>query len=101
MSGPINSGGPAFPCEVPADYRDTEPTKFPGMTLRDWFAGNERIDDNEEFGVQILESLVGPRPEGTWSSNPLEWLDWDSRWRAAIRYSRADAMIAARKGGAK
>jgi len=39
VSQQIDDGGPAFPCEALANHRDTEATKFRGMSLRDWFAG--------------------------------------------------------------
>lgn len=67
-----------------------------GMTLRDWFAGNEKIDQSEDLGWPLLEALAGPRPQGDWSSNPLEWFAWGNKWQALVRYARADAMLAAR-----
>ena len=100
MSGQIDDGGSAFPLCVP-DYHDDRPHLQNGMSLRDWFAGQERIDQAEEFGWELLEALAGPRPSGDWKRNAMEWFDWSNRWQAAVRYARADAMIAARKGGAK
>ena len=40
MSTPINDGGPAFPYFNP----DTE-VVYPGMSLRDWFAGQATAND--------------------------------------------------------
>lgn len=69
------------------------------LTLRDYLASQERIYESEGFGWPLLEALAGRRPIGTWDSNPLEWFDWSNRWQAVVKYARADAMIAARKGG--
>ena len=70
-----NDGGPAFPCvgEGVGDpmYHD------PGMTLRDYFAG------------QALAGVMVASPEGGWCG-----------W-AHDAYKLADAMLAARGGGAK
>lgn len=100
----IDDGGPAFPCgpfgqtmhgEDGREWHQCD--RLPGMTLRDWFASQERIDQSEEFGWPLLEALAGPRPKGDWNSNPLEWFDWSNKWQAAVRYYRADAMIEMRK----
>ena len=66
-----------------------------GMSLRDYFAAAERIDAEEEWTVQQMELLVGPSPAGGFQSP--EWLPWEAKWRAALRYMRADAMLAARE----
>jgi hypothetical protein len=65
------------------------------MSLRDYFAAVEKIDAEEVWTEQQMESLVGPSPAGGFRSP--EWLLWDARWRAALRYMRADAMLAARE----
>lgn len=97
-----NDGGPAFP-GLRRHVSDNcfEPISEGGMTLRDWFAGQERIDNEEDFGWPLLEALAGPRPSGTSGSNPLEWFHWSNTWQAKVRWARADAMLAAREGGAK
>lgn len=28
------------------------------------------------------------------TNNPMAWIVWEAKWRAAMRYIRADAMIA-------
>lgn len=101
MSEPINDGGPAFPCEVYLSPQDTMPTKRPGMTLRDYIAVHERVETMEDIAWAVAEALAGPRPPGTYQSNPLEWFAWTNKWTAAVRYARADAMLQARKGGAE
>lgn len=110
MSVP-NNGGPAFPQALtfdPAGEARTPGMYFAnaeGMTLRDYFAANENIAEYDfpEAGIpmSVAESLAGPIPDGAWVKNPLETMKWEARWRAAIRYIRADAMIAAREGGSK
>lgn len=67
MSTPINDGGPAFP--VP-QYRNT----LPGMSLRDWFAG------------QALAGIMANADNG--------WADHNELSNTAFIY--ADAMLAAR-----
>lgn len=75
VSSEIDWGGQAFPTEG-GDQSGLYPD--PGMSLRDWFAG------------QALSSV------GSF------WSDEDTRIEYARRsYLMADAMIAARKEGAK
>ena len=70
----INDGGPAYPCNwmdfQPATGEQVIREQFPGMSLRDYFAG------------QVLSGLVG----GTIGP------DQDAEYA----YITADAMIAAR-----
>ena len=41
MNTPINDGGPAFPLPPEVGMsRFDNPGAYPGMTLRDWFAGH-------------------------------------------------------------
>jgi hypothetical protein len=67
------------------------------MSLRDWFAGMEKIDVSEDFGWELLEALSGPRPKGDWKTNPLEWFEWSNNWQAKVKFARADAMLSARE----
>ena len=57
----IDDGGPAFPVAGGC-------VSSPGMSLRDWFAGQERIDPNDEFGVGLCEALAPP-PD----PDPVAW----------------------------
>lgn len=70
----LNDGGPAFPRE---EMRVTGGKEYvavqPGMSLRDWFAG------------QALAGLLANRIKDT----PEKW--------AAVSYVLADAMLAARE----
>lgn len=93
----IDDGGLAFPgtrsqqvCTV-ADYglSDDESPVFgevqhPGMTLRDWFAGQALAGD---FAAQ--NEVTGEYTNGTSDETALS--------RAKLFYRMADAMIAARK----
>ena len=73
----IEDGGPAFPSEQSETQDGTwNQTYDPGMSLRDWFAGQALAD---------LASL-------TESNSDIAI--------AKTAYRIADAMIAARKGGA-
>lgn len=99
-------GGTAFPViSSTGDPRDGVYFRE-CMSLRDYFAANERLDDLMQADGRVLEKLVqelgGTPPDGRWRDNPVEMLKWEAKWRAAIRYIRADAMLAAREkaGGA-
>jgi hypothetical protein len=93
----IDDGGPAFPFG-----QISEATGQPingcfseGMSLRDWFAGNERIVD-EGSNWELCEALAGKRPDGDWKSDPIAWQIWCATWQAKLRYIHADAMLKAR-----
>jgi len=97
-----NDGGPAFPVHPNMDNAELQ-----GMSLRDWFAGQEQLCDFNNPEALIPASagnaLAGePMPEGGFSKDIIGTLKWEAKWRAALRYIRADAMIAAsEKGGTK
>lgn len=88
MSGQINDGGSAFP--QPAKHYGDGSSSIPpnnGMSLRDWFAG---------MAMQGILSAA--------DSDEFEYYDpavEHAKWVPVTAYSIADAMIAARKGGAK
>lgn len=98
MSTQINTGGPAFP--VCFDHVESL-SEHPGMSLRDRFAAHETLSDHDHPDVlmpdKIAIALAGPRPEGDWFTNSLEWLKWEALYRARLRYIRADAMLKARE----
>jgi hypothetical protein len=77
----IDDGGPAHPTSLSPDG------PFGGMTLRDYFAGQALAG---EFASQNEYSGSFP------TEHPQEGLVA----RAELMYRMADAMIAARKGGA-
>jgi hypothetical protein len=83
MSSPINDGGPAFPHDI-QELGNAHRTAQPGMTLRDWFAGQALAGWLASYG----ESACHPVSDGAQADS------------AAHAYEMADAMIAAREGGA-
>lgn len=78
----IDNSGPAFPTPEPQADRQ-------GMSLRDWFAGKADVSWNA-----VLETL-----ELRGEKNPT--VQRMAEYRAEIKYVMADAMLAARKGGAQ
>lgn len=110
MSNKSNDGGPAFPVCYQHENLETGEKEvtaaFHGMSLRDWFAGQERLADYDHPEVipnkEMCEALAGEKqPEGGWSGNRIEMLRWEAKWMSAMKYIRADAMLAAREKGAK
>lgn len=95
MSAPIDDGGPAFP--IPASESNYYQE---GMSLRDWLAGQEQISDESYSWPELCIALAGPCPKWGRDANPLEWFAWENKWKAAVRYARADAMLAARSNRA-
>jgi len=95
----IDDGGLAFPAKryqavdmfIDADGA-TRPTfadvDHPGMTLRDWFAGQADVPWNA-----VIETLA---IKGNKAPTVNELLTY----RAELKYIEADAMISARKAGA-
>jgi len=76
MTQPINNGGSAYPCAQPqCSDGSWNQTYDPGMSLRDWFAG------------QFIAGLYGTEPGS--HLNPVT--------AAREAYHVADAMIAARE----
>ena len=80
---PIDDGGPVFPhgqyaVNTENGCRVYEP--WPGMTLRDWFAGQASENDIAEHQ---LDEWGGKLPNVS---------------RECAKYLYADAMLAARKG---
>ena len=91
---------PAFPVSSSTgDPRDGVYCQT-GMTLRDYFAAHETLADWDQPGLvfpkEAAELLAGPRPECGKETDLLEFALWEARWRAALRYIRADAMLAMR-----
>lgn len=83
----INDGGPAYPC----NWMDFQPTtgeqvvreQFPGMSLRDWFAGQALV------GILSNHTLLS---EVDFNSPPSSTRQAASDYAFAV----ADCMIAAR-----
>lgn len=84
------NGGPAFP--VPG-YNNPQ-----GMTLRDYFAAHcpdSEVDCPTWGEIKKFKGLVGSLAIESWRP------EWTAEFKAAKRYAYADAMLAARNGGAK
>ncbi len=77
----IDAGGPAFPAPSVNGLAPVPPE--PGMSLRDWLAG------------QAVSGAMVDRPHEAFF-NPSRCAEF-----ARAAYGLADAMLAARKGGAK
>jgi hypothetical protein len=73
-----------------------------GMSLRDWFAGQETLDDAyEDLSIETMEALAGrPFPgaigPGNTAEDRIDALKWNADWRARLKFIRADAMLRAR-----
>ena len=106
---PIDDGGLAFPAAIIARQADGEimsghDFNVGGMTLRDHFAAQETLSDFDtsetSIALCVSEALAGysvpVRVVGS-RAYALKWAAWNAKWRATLRYIRADAMIAARK----
>lgn len=84
----IDNGGPAFPANAPDLQPDPAKTAlFPGMSLRDWFAGQAIAG---LAGIEASISAVHSEAE------TKALLDQVLRVRAEFAYRYADAMIKAR-----
>ena len=74
------------------------------MSLRDYFASKEQLHELDN-GITFMspkmgEALAGEKmPEAGWSKDPIAMCKWEAKWRAALKYIRADAMLAAREKG--
>ena len=88
MSGQIDDGSFAFPLAgSTAEWDDVKKQwkPQPGMSLRDWFAGQALQGWLSSFGPDMVHPVA----------NDMEYEI------AKQAYQMADAMIAARKGGAR
>jgi hypothetical protein len=117
MSNPTpNDGGPAFPHLMGEVFTDPE---CQGMTLRDWFAGQalksimevdlrQLAELNRHYNMidnsSLRDTPVVPTADGIWTydrvGNGGAFCESQFDWALAA-YQIADAMIAARKVGAK
>lgn len=90
----INDGGPAFPTNPGSP---TVSPDYPGMTLRDWFAGHAPDNQVEFLSVEQAALFVGLRAPDVDDIDGLVGLS--NAVRAKLAYLHADAMLAARSKG--
>ena len=74
---------PAFPVKFGPDDRSLAVEAYPGMTLRDWFAGQALM------AVVTVATMPGAGKDGGGAIN--------ERDLAEVAYAFADALLAARK----
>lgn len=94
----IKNGGPAYPQmrvwnAAHAEYEDTQ--QYPGMSLRDWFAGTLPAVDMQFSDLQTAARFLGCEPPDELDHHAL--IEFAARLEAKVRWMRADAMIAARE----
>lgn len=87
MSQPIDDGGPAFPSEeqIRCNGEVCDTRKFPGMTLRDYFAAAATEKDIQEF----IPATCGEADQFRQKHGFLPSRQW-------ARYCHADVMLKAR-----
>lgn len=105
----LNDGGQAFPQSNDTWFGSDEKKACPsGMTMRDYFAAHEQLsewDVSEAVpGKGMCEALAGEHsPTHGWSCKTAEeylaMCKWEAKWRAALKFIRADAMLAERMKG--
>lgn len=107
---PAPHDGPAFP--VPDVHCPNGQIQFgsAGMSLRDWFAGQDALAEwdfpDAVIPKSMAEALAGRPQPSFWGycKSPEEYLSaltWEADWRAALKYLRADAMLRARQKGTR
>lgn len=101
----IKTGGPAFPRPM-AETSLGGNYEQDGMDLRDYFAAS--IRDLDDLSVEYAEALCGrelPHKRSvvglSTRKETIEIMRFWAEADALYRYIKADAMIAAREGGAK
>lgn len=95
-----NDGGPAFPCIDTDEPTQASYTSKPGMSLRDWFAGQALAGMIANLGViSYTSSMSSTQREVCDAGNENEVPDMNHIGTALVAYEFADAMLAAR--GAK
>jgi hypothetical protein len=96
LTNPDNSER-AFPSAQPQCNDGTwNQTYDPGMSLRDWFAGQASGMSDEPSPQYAAHFNRDAMPM---IGDIKAWAKWFAKADATFRYIQADAMLAARKGG--
>lgn len=95
-----DDGGAAFPHAPYSVDAQRWSDGGKGISIRDYFAAAEKIENDEEFTWELCEALAGKRPEKDRKIDPVSWEIWKATWKAKIKFIRADAMLQVRKEGA-
>lgn len=101
----VIDGGSAFPFSVRRDerYMDeggygrvrTVTVQKGGMSLRDYFAANLKLDEIQAY---LAEGIMGSQcPVRNDETEALEIINWWAEAEAKYRYLQADAMLKARE----
>ena len=87
-----DNGGPAFPVVPTMEGAGQWGYAYPGMTLRDWFAGMADVTNIQADSVGTVEKILGmPCP-----IDPVEKIRWQFDFLAMMKGMFADAMLAER-----
>ncbi len=87
-----DDGGPAFPVQEQTDKAYDLWNPSPGMSLRDWFAGNEKSEP-EIMSISASNEFLGRPRDHEWDYKK-DYPKLLAKWR----YACADAMLAEREG---
>ena len=94
----VNTGGPAFPVQDTVYPNGQVQTGTYGMTLLDWYAGQETLAEFDHpeatYGDSLASAFAGPKPPGGWAQDPRGMFEWEAKVRAGMKYTRASAMLA-------
>ena len=98
MTTRTDDGGYAFPHPALANEGFCPSYDMGGMSLRDWFAGQQNLLDGD-VSQSMAEALMGEKHPAS-DVSVLGRVKWWAEAEARYKYLCADAMLAARKGGA-
>jgi hypothetical protein len=94
--GKVDDGGPIHPLpEVRGHDGCGLVEGWPGMSLRDWFAGQIEMP-RDGISQTWAEALMGEKAPDWQLDSGLDCIRWWSAAEARARYLTADAMLAAR-----
>lgn len=88
-----DDGGPAFPVVPTMEGAGQWGYAYPGMTLRDWFAGQVEVEI--DISIDLAEQIAG-RTCPPWQSDYIGNIRFWAEVEAIVRGIKADAMLAER-----